>query len=231
MYTVAVPGPKRKSWLKLLPATSVPGRRGYGAKSNPKYKPLSLNLADQPDLVFLQTAVSCPVIYLDCNSSLPTDCKSPIIWALRNKTSEFELVKVVYTNDFAGTIGSEWSNIPTPIAMIGGFSRYLGTFGGHETVTLSLADLPAHSAITLTFDLFLTGSWDGDGTQYGPDYLSVSLPGEAMPLNRTFGAGMHHLTTTFDHSAGSLILSFSGDAADDKGERWGIVKIKVVAKH
>ncbi|MFZ0546257.1 MAG: LamG-like jellyroll fold domain-containing protein, partial [Candidatus Promineifilaceae bacterium] len=45
---------------------------------------------------------------------------------------------------------------------------YLGSFGNQE-VTLNLTNLPTHDTVTIAFDLYVLGDWDGNRTDTGPD--------------------------------------------------------------
>lgn len=99
---------------------------------------------------------------------------------------------VVYRNDFEEDIGPEWSSTLTDSTPAGG-RRFLGQFG-NDTVTLSLNDLPPHSDITVTFELFVINSWDGSGTNLngnvvtnnGPDIWDLSVADGPTLLHTTF---------------------------------------------
>jgi len=69
-----------------------------------------------------------------------------------------------YFNNFEGAVGSEWSNTSTDITPVKA-RRFLGQFG-NETVSLALAGLPSHEYLTVSFDLFLIRSWDGNVTHW-----------------------------------------------------------------
>jgi len=86
----------------------------------------------------------------------------------------------VYENDFEGTdpVGLEWSDASTDVTP-GTASHpadtFLGQFG-NQTVTLTL-DLPAgHTQVTVSCDLYVIRSWDGnfDGDYRGPDFWAVA---------------------------------------------------------
>ena len=84
-----------------------------------------------------------------------------------------------YSHDFQWDIGASvpgWSagtiqSAPNPD--YGGWRRFLGEFSNAGT-SLSLAGLPTHDAITLSFDLYLLRSWDGEAIEYGPVRFGVS---------------------------------------------------------
>ena len=112
----------------------------------------------------------------------------------------------VYSNDFQSAFGSEWSsnfggglgldNVPADLNR-----RFLGRNDGaptlgfsNDSVKLSLTGLGAHNKVTVSFDVYVINSWDGNGPQgnfcCGPDVFGVSLvnvtPGSASGLLTTF---------------------------------------------
>jgi hypothetical protein len=81
--------------------------------------------------------------------------------------------------------------------------RFLGEFGGppiltappydpqhfvrvNETVTLTLRNLTPHTFATVSFDLYVLKSWDGNNPNYGPDRWSLSVQGGPTLLDTTF---------------------------------------------
>jgi len=81
--------------------------------------------------------------------------------------------------------------------------RFLGEFGGplivtappydprhfvriDEAVTLTLNHLIPHSLITLSFDLYVLKSWDGNNAYYGPDRWSLNVGGGSALIDTTF---------------------------------------------
>jgi hypothetical protein len=111
-----------------------------------------------------------------------------------------------YTNaaNTAGTISIgrgplAVTNVDSP----NGKQRFLGEFGGpvilttppydpqhfvrvNETITLTLKNLKPHSLATVTFDLYVLKSWDGNNPNYGPDRWSLRVEGGATLLDTTF---------------------------------------------
>ncbi|WP_200959875.1 choice-of-anchor L domain-containing protein, partial [Cylindrospermopsis sp. CR12] len=90
-----------------------------------------------------------------------------------------------HTNDFETDTVEGWSSSTRSTTPVG--SRdFLGEFA-NDTVSLSLnhPDL-ANNPITLEFDLFIIGSWDGSFIP-GPDYFTVETSEEQTLLNSTFG--------------------------------------------
>jgi len=95
---------------------------------------------------------------------------------------------IVYENDFEGLIGPEWSDTSTsttPICSRG----FLGEFSS-EDVRLTLTDLPAHELVTVSFELFVIRTWDGNGNGQmpGPDRWLFGADGETM-VDTTFAVG------------------------------------------
>ena len=75
--------------------------------------------------------------------------------------------------------------------------RFLGEFGGpaldptaqtrvDQTIRLHLDKLPPHSSATVSFDLLILKSWDGDSPRFGPDRLSVRAGDPRALLSATF---------------------------------------------
>lgn len=99
----------------------------------------------------------------------------------------------------AGSGPQAVANVESP----NGRQRFLGEFGGprilaappydpqhfvrvDETVTLTLHDLKPHSTVTVTFDLYILKSWDGNNPNYGPDRWSLSVQNGPELLDTTF---------------------------------------------
>ena len=77
-----------------------------------------------------------------------------------------------------------WLPMRTAVAPAG--QRFLGPFE-RQTVTLLVADLPAHSQITLRFDFYAIATWDGNaGGDIGPDIFSVTHSNDQPLLQTTF---------------------------------------------
>ncbi len=97
---------------------------------------------------------------------------------------------VVYSNDFEGTVGPEWSS--TSVDTTPSSRRFLGQLG-NDALTLTLPCLPAHVQVTLSFDLYVIRSWDGNiitqpvsGGKIGPDVWGVRDAGGSVLLETTF---------------------------------------------
>jgi hypothetical protein len=92
-----------------------------------------------------------------------------------------------YCEAFEGVIGNEWSSQTTSLTPVGA-RRFLGEFG-NETVSLTLTNLPAHTNVTLCFDLLLLRSWDGNHATYGPDVWDLTVGGGPVLAHTTFSVG------------------------------------------
>ncbi len=90
----------------------------------------------------------------------------------------------VYRNDFEGVVGSEWSLITTEVSQ-NGSRKFLGRFGSNEKTTLSLANLPSHTKVTVSFDLYILASWDGNGPNE-PDLWELSVKDGPVLLHTSF---------------------------------------------
>jgi hypothetical protein len=89
----------------------------------------------------------------------------------------------IYRNDFEGAVGPEWSDSTTEITPLGR-RRFLGKFAD-DSVSLSLTNLPPHSEIELTFELFVILSWDGNQPIDGEEW-QVGLEGGPVLLRTSF---------------------------------------------
>ena len=80
--------------------------------------------------------------------------------------------------------------------------RFLGEFGGppigvsadpgynhtrvEQTVSFALHDLPAHTSLKVSFDLYILKSWDGNSRAYGRDRFILRVAGGPTLLDTTF---------------------------------------------
>ena len=97
--------------------------------------------------------------------------------------------KVVYFNSFENGVGSEWSDSSIDITPSGN-QRFLGQFG-NGTVALTLNNLPAHTEVTISFDLFIIRSWNGNE----PDIWDLNVSNGPTLLHTTFN---NHNPSIFD---------------------------------
>jgi ankyrin repeat protein len=101
----------------------------------------------------------------------------------------------VYSNKFSSDrVGPEWTTLPQQGAQQAelhvattprGGRRFLGELGS-QTARLTLANLPAHRAVSLMFDLYILGGWEGNNLNSGPDVWTLSLLDGPMLLRTTF---------------------------------------------
>jgi hypothetical protein len=87
---------------------------------------------------------------------------------------------VQYANDFESGEDGLWQ--PAAIGQLPagaplGPNHFAGPFGG-EPVTLTLSNLPAHQTVTVAFDLYVMGNWNGDE-------WDLDLSGAVTPLMST----------------------------------------------
>jgi hypothetical protein len=138
----------------------------------------------------------------------------------------------IYQNDFDTWLGSEWSS-DAAIGTPGGSGIMLGNFG-NQSVTLSLAGLPAHTLITGTVDLYLLGGWDGNAAGLGPDIWELRADGGPPLVRSSFTSAptylLQHIPFTATHTGATLTLRFTGEGLQAPGgESWGIDNIQVYA--
>jgi len=100
-------------------------------------------------------------------------------------------MQLLYQNDFEGVINAEWSKTVRDTTPNG--QGFLGEFG-NELITLRLTDLPEHTEISLSFDLYLIRSWDGnpgpsDSAVVGPDVWDLNVAGGPTLLHTSFSNG------------------------------------------
>ena len=73
----------------------------------------------------------------------------------------------VYTQDFSAPVGSEWSYTGETTSNGERFLAPNANGMGAGTVQLTLNNLPAHTGVSITFDLYIIQSWDGNGPAGG----------------------------------------------------------------
>jgi len=110
---------------------------------------------------------------------------------------------LLYENDFESSIGTGWTTTgPNPLGIdvtpsgrhfLGEINSQFPNFGfSTETVTLTLGNLIPHTAVTLSFDLYVIQSWDGNGEsdppfgQWGIDIFNLNANHGAPLLHTTF---------------------------------------------
>lgn len=88
----------------------------------------------------------------------------------------------IYSTDFESPVGTEWSHTNRETSPSG--RTFLGQFD-NQTVSLCLSGLSPHSALTVSFELFIIQSWDGNNSP-GPDVWDLSVDGGPNLLHTTF---------------------------------------------
>ncbi len=124
---------------------------------------------------FGRTAGMCFVFHLGLLAGCGPQPPNGVSDSPTDKPAENRLQKAAkrfYFNDFETSVGSEWSTDVRDTTPIGS-RRFLGQFR-NETVTLSLSGLPPHTAVTLSFDLYIIGSWDGNVGVNGPNLWTLA---------------------------------------------------------
>jgi hypothetical protein len=106
-------------------------------------------------------------------------------------TASSAIPVVVYTNDFEGAVGAEWSNSKTETTPVGN-RKFLGQFS-NQTVSFTLTNLPTHNIAVVSFDLLVIRSWDGyltnnpgDQSVIGPDFWQANVSGARYWCARRF---------------------------------------------
>jgi hypothetical protein len=107
---------------------------------------------------------------------------------------------------FVKTVTGETGSLPAgrvaTVESPNHLQRFLGEFGGppvgqpgdpdwnrtrvDQTVSLSLKGLGPHTRVTVSFDLYVLKSWDGNSRAYGPDRFTLRVAGGPVLLDTTF---------------------------------------------
>ncbi|MHC4715708.1 MAG: hypothetical protein ACYS5V_01945 [Planctomycetota bacterium] len=95
---------------------------------------------------------------------------------------------VVHRADFERPPGPQWSVRKTEVTPKGR-RTFLGRFGNGE-VKLTLTDLPAHTYLRVSFELFIIRTWDGSASGVGPDLWSLNVQDGPELLRCTFANGV-----------------------------------------
>lgn len=117
----------------------------------------------------------------------------------------------LYTNDFEGAVGSEWSSSSTSTTPVGA-RKFLGEFN-NQTVTLTLTGVPT-GPVTLSFDLFVLKSWDGNQGGVGPDRFT--LTGDSNTLLDTTFANTEEFGYTQSYPDAYLAGSYAAGTGSDE---------------
>ncbi|HVW97763.1 MAG TPA: hypothetical protein VHA56_17445 [Mucilaginibacter sp.] len=105
----------------------------------------------------------------------------PLLWML-SCTKKVENQAVIYNNDFEN---GDLSNITNGVISTFNKTAVLGQYNDDGFI-LKLNGLPKHDLITITFDLYIHDSWDGNKTTPdGPDIWKMIVDGSTY-INTTF---------------------------------------------
>jgi hypothetical protein len=151
----------------------------------------------------------------------------------------------VYSNDFNGSFANNGFSRNTQVWVTprdcdvasGYCGSYLGSavgklvfypdggFGqpfGRQTASLSLLNLGGHSAVSVAFDLFVLGSWDGNGDSangVGADFFSVTANGDTV-LHTTFSDGEGQGRQSYPNDFPADNPAYSGSVAGQALGLW-----------
>lgn len=122
--------------------------------------------------------------------------------------------ETAYSNDFdgnitiargisgtlSGLVSTEGVQGYSEIGMSGNFLRNTSLGDPAAATTITLQNLPEHTAIDINFLLAIMDSWDGDenvSPQYAPDYFTVAIDGtEIVKVTAAIGGGISHYPGT-----------------------------------
>jgi hypothetical protein len=142
---------------------------------------------------------------------------------------------VVYANDFEGTIGTEWS-VPQMISTtpVGG-RKFLGEFA-NAVASLRLANLPVHTQLSVSFDLFILKSWDGNRTDFGPDTFQLYVEGGPTLIRSTFSTYTAQsypgaLTDSFPANTGAVEINTLGYTHPNLGPADAVYRLTTTFNH
>ena len=81
-----------------------------------------------------------------------------------------------YQNNFsANTNGFAGGSLSNTNAIDGtDLTQFNGRFSLNSSTTMTIAGLPAHTMLSLKFDLYLFDTWDGENLTWGKDYFSLA---------------------------------------------------------
>jgi hypothetical protein len=135
---------------------------------------------------------------------------------------------VVYSNDFSGAVGAEWTASPGLPAVVTSpgpaLERFLGTGVtapipfSNDTATLSLAGLPVHDTLTLGFDVYFLHSWDGvNQSAVNPDRFTASVQGGPTLLDSSFAINTSWQQNFPNPVGGATVVARTGEDVAQAG--------------
>lgn len=160
---------------------------------------------------------------------------------------------IVYSTGFEGGLDSAWSS-GSSLSTDSVLGNYNGNYSLSNGTTLTLTGLPSHTQLSLSFDLYLFSSWDGENLTWGKDYFSLSgdvvgawtftnhqPQGQSYPgtPDEIYGTGVSatHVYRGLDptgfgnqflinHTGNSFSVTFGGPTTQ-ADEWWGIDNVSV----
>jgi hypothetical protein len=211
LRTLSVDPAEHRPGFVTLPARILAGTRAEGAAGigfrnlGPEIAPTRYEVSPQTPRTFqaVQAASS-----QERRTRVQTDRADVVYWndfadAVGTKYPEWTSSPITYVSKGQppgkGTLRPPVvTNVDSPNHA----RRFLGEFGGppigrpgdagynrtrvEQTVSLTLRRLPAHTALRVTFDLYILKSWDGNSPAYGPDRWSFAVAGRPPLLATTF---------------------------------------------
>ena len=101
-------------------------------------------------------------------------------WGIDNVLVRRGATTVFSDNFESGTANAAFSDGTVNADARGSFSRFSGRFSDNASQTLNLSGLTAGQLHTLSFDLLVLDTWDGNNPSAGPDLIDVSVDGTSV---------------------------------------------------
>jgi hypothetical protein len=96
-------------------------------------------------------------------------------------------------------------------------TRFLGEFGGDDSLHLTLPLAPQTQAVRIQFDAYLLRTWDGASVEFaGPDTFGYGIAGRNPVLNNTFSNGEGPQDYCPGLPAGSTCLPTTGSTSKNQ---------------
>jgi hypothetical protein len=121
-----------------------------------------------------------------------------------------------YRNTFESAPGPEWSNGSRSVASGRGF---LGPFGNGQSTTLTFT-VPQSGMVTVSFDLFVLGSWNGNAGTDNDRWLLL-IDGSQY-VNATFSNSASY-TQTYPNNVGSVVHPARTGSFESNTLKYGVL--------
>ncbi|MGS0756098.1 beta strand repeat-containing protein, partial [Roseateles sp. GG27B] len=141
-------------------------------------------------------------------------------WGLDNVVVRSGATTVFSDNFESGTANAAWSNSTVNSDAVAAFSRFSGRFN-NASQRLNLSGLSAGQTYTLSFDLLVLDSWDGNSPSGGPDLIDVSVDGVSKLHETLANYPDVNAAQTFRASAGirlQVVPTLTGTDSGRPGE-------------